>query len=147
MGASPGASNAMNERRITLEELAEAKPLCPACHDEDFSAHEARTLACLREAGQRGYSNEELRDRGCGERPSNRVCALRKKGHLIKTDRSSYPARFVLLGEADGSESAKRVNRHDNARWFEEHFGVPKQPAKSVAVVGDDALPLFKVPA
>lgn len=143
--------------RPTLAELEQAKPPKPSSHDEDFSAHEARVLACLREAGPRGCSNEELRKRGCGERPSNRFVPLRKKGYLIKTDRSVRPARFVLLREADGSQPRgvrpdARPSPALSGDWYQrEHGPRPaahpwKSPFSEKRIVQDDAFVLTPPP-
>lgn len=130
-----------SDSRPTLAQLDQARPYRPKVTAGDFAACKLAALEALRQAGPIGLTTQELRDNGAGERPPNRICDLRRDGHLIKTI-PGRPFRFVLLREADGSEPTKRVNRHDNARWFEEHFGVPKQSTKSVPVV-DDALPLF----
>jgi hypothetical protein len=125
------------DQHITLEQLEQARPLRPDRHDDDFFAHETRTLECLREAGPQGYSNAELRERGCGERPSNRVCALRKKAYLIKTDRSTYPARFVLLRDANGNKSASFSEGPPDPRSSESDY-MRRARQEEIA-----ALPLF----
>lgn len=87
----------------TLAEVAQARPYRPKVTSSDFAACKLATLEALRQAGPLGLTTQELRDRGAGERPPNRICDLRKDGHLIKTV-PGRPFRFVLLREVNGEK-------------------------------------------
>jgi len=91
----------MNTFPLTPCQLERAKPLNPDSHAEDFEADKLAVLDALRKAGTRGVSTVEFLQRGIGGvRPPNRVCDLRKDGHLIQTVRESgRQCRFVLLHE------------------------------------------------
>ena len=79
----------MNERRVTLEQLAQAKPYKPVCSAEDFSTAKLLADELLERAGAVGMTVPELRAKGCGERPPNRICDLRKDGQAIVTRRDA----------------------------------------------------------
>ena len=84
-----------------LNTIEQARPLKPDSHAEDFEADKLAVLDALRRAGPHGMSTMEFLRRGIGGvRPPNRVCDLRKDGHLIQTVRESgRQCRFVLLHE------------------------------------------------
>ena len=92
----------MNERRITLEQLERAKPYKATCRSEDFSTAKLLTDELLERAGAAGMTVPELRAKGCGERPPNRICDLRKDGQAIVTRRDAngvtryIKAKFLL---------------------------------------------------
>ena len=74
-----------SERRITLEQLDQARPHKPACRASDFVADKLRILEALKQAGAAGLTTRELMERGGGMRPPNRIAELRKDGIAIKT--------------------------------------------------------------
>jgi hypothetical protein len=84
-----------------IENLAQAKPYKPKSSAEDFEADKLAVLEALREAGARGVSTLEFIQRGIGGlRPPNRICDLRRDGHVIQTKHEGRRQfRFVLLRE------------------------------------------------
>jgi len=87
----------------TVAELERVRPFKPELCADGFSADRERTRAELRNAGPRGRTTIELMQAGCGPRPANRVCELRKLGCLIQTKREGRGQfRFVLVRNSDG---------------------------------------------
>jgi hypothetical protein len=81
----------------TLAQLEQARPYRPDGPPGNAEAHTQRTLECLEAARAIGCTTQELRAKGCGERPPNRVCDLRKRGIAIKTKREPHGVtRYIL---------------------------------------------------
>lgn len=74
---------------VTLAQLEQAQPYKPTCQSEDFLKAKLLTDELLERAGAVGMTVPELRAKGCGERPPNRICDLRKDGQAIVTRREA----------------------------------------------------------
>lgn len=87
--------------RVTLERLGECRLLRPNSHAGEFEAGKLAMLQALREAGLQGISTLKFLRSGIGGvRPPNRICDLRKDGHLIRAvHESGWHHRFVLVSE------------------------------------------------
>jgi hypothetical protein len=96
-------------RSITLEQLEQAKPYKPTCHSEDFSTAKLLTDEMLERAGADGITVPELRAKGCGERPPNRICDLRKDGQAIVTRRDANGVTRYIKAKFLPEEKAKAV--------------------------------------
>jgi len=117
------------QRRVTLEQLAQAEPHTPTCQASDFSADKLRVLEALEQVGAAGLTTRELMERGGGMRPPNRIGELRKDGHAIKTiseGRRVYRyilCKFLPEEKSTAPENAALASRENPSDWYQRKHG------------------------
>ncbi len=106
MDSTLGGRNAMNER-LTLGEVARAKPRHGSGAPARCASHKSAILALLRERGPQGVLSSELYDspEKFGRSPRNRISELRAEGCLISGEpRGSSDWHYLLIRDSEGAK-------------------------------------------
>lgn len=97
-------------------------------------------LYLLRQVGDRGITNGEFLDAGCGARYGGRIYELREQGHIIEVHRES-PSCFRYQLTHDAGDVERSTSTPDTAPP-DVGTGAPPAAGGSLDTAGDP-LPLF----
>lgn len=123
----------------SLGEVSQARPQRGKGAPERCASHKSAILILLRERGPQGVLGSELYSRPdlYGRSPRNRICELRKDGHLIegKPHGSSDWFYRLIRDNAGAKPQAEPLD------WYEHATG---QPRSQLGKDDFSSLPLFR---
>jgi hypothetical protein len=108
--ASATSNTKTQQSRITLDELAKARPKRANSAPARCASHKSAILALLCERGPAGVLGSELYNspEKFGRSPRNRVSELRREGHLISgAPRGGSDWHYVLIRDSNGTQYAE----------------------------------------